>query len=305
MPRRKRPLETSAELLDDHADILRSTARAPRTRAIYDRHWINFVDWTLTAKFSATLPLSATTVRRYLAALHQAGTAVATGRGILSALRQFHIDQDLSTEHLSGPAWTDIFRGWARDAPSSSDQRAPITADDLLRLLRALPHIASSPYECDLFRAAFSLAFHGLLRPGEYVRMPGYTMARVRSAHIAEDFVRLDLAHSKTSIAPLSIRCAATGNEDCPVRLFAHFISTRPRSPHVLCHANASPLTYSELLGVLARTARHAGIAHVTPHCFRIGGATSAAEDGASISDIQRRGRWTSPANAKKYIRLT
>ena len=50
----------------------------------------------------------------------------------------------------------------------SSDTRLPITEDLLCRIVDNLPNVCSSKYEADMFSSAFSLAFHGFLRVGEF-----------------------------------------------------------------------------------------------------------------------------------------
>ena len=51
----------------------------------------------------------------------------------------------------------------------TADSRLPITKTILAGILRVLPCICRNDYECALFSAVFSLAFHGLFRVGELV----------------------------------------------------------------------------------------------------------------------------------------
>jgi hypothetical protein len=50
---------------------------------------------------------------------------------------------------------------------AKSDSCLPITRDILVSLITVLPSACTSQYETKLFKAAFSVAFHGLLRIGE------------------------------------------------------------------------------------------------------------------------------------------
>ena len=47
------------------------------------------------------------------------------------------------------------------------DCRLPISREMLEQIIKTLPKICNSLYESKLFSAAFSLAFHGMLRVGE------------------------------------------------------------------------------------------------------------------------------------------
>lgn len=60
-----------------------------------------------------------------------------------------------------------VLEGVRRCRPQSKDLRLPITFDLLKMILTYLPSICKSDYETRLFRAAFSLSFHGFFRIGE------------------------------------------------------------------------------------------------------------------------------------------
>ncbi|VDH91304.1 Hypothetical predicted protein [Mytilus galloprovincialis] len=71
-----------------------------------------------------------------------------------------------------------MMEGVNRTRPKIRDSRLPITKELLLLIVKILPFICSSSYEVKLFQAAFSLAYHGLLRIGELAVSNG------KSAHI-------------------------------------------------------------------------------------------------------------------------
>ncbi|CAG2217183.1 unnamed protein product [Mytilus edulis] len=60
-----------------------------------------------------------------------------------------------------------MMEGVNRTRPKIRDSRLPITKELLLLIVKILPFICSSCYAVKLFKAAFSLANHGLLRIGE------------------------------------------------------------------------------------------------------------------------------------------
>jgi hypothetical protein len=60
-----------------------------------------------------------------------------------------------------------MLEGIKRSKPKTRDTRLPITKEFLVLILRILPFVCVSQYERKLFSAAFSVAYHGLLRVGE------------------------------------------------------------------------------------------------------------------------------------------
>ena len=72
-----------------------------------------------------------------------------------------------------------------------------------------------------------------------------------------------------------------------------------PKDPYttpLFCFSNGRPLTRLRLLKHLRRQLQRAGYHQFNTHSFRIGGATSAAEAGASQATIQQLGGWCSQA---------
>ena len=64
------------------------------------------------------------------------------------------------------------------------------------------------------------------------------------------------------------------------------------------------PITYMELLRITLDTANELGAKalHVTPHCFRHGGATHDQATGArSLAEIQARGFWRAASSVRRY----
>ena len=54
-----------------------------------------------------------------------------------------------------------------------SDSHLPITRDILISLITVLPSVCNYQNEIKLFKAAFSVAVHGLLRIGEIMGVQG------------------------------------------------------------------------------------------------------------------------------------
>ena len=135
------------------------------------------------------------------------------------------------------------------------------------------------------------------------------------SSHPATSHVKLHnrhltffIPHSKTdqfsrghSIQLFPTRHSTT----CPVRCMRAYLAIRPPSRGPLfAFRNGTPLTRHLCLRYLRLFLKCSGYNPMdfNTHSFRIGAATTAAYDGASIATIQHLGRWKSDA-IMRYIR--
>jgi hypothetical protein len=57
-----------------------------------------------------------------------------------------------------------MLEGINRLTPNTRDFRLPVTREILLKLIRVLPVVCNSTFEATLYKAAFSMAFRGLLK---------------------------------------------------------------------------------------------------------------------------------------------
>ena len=93
--------------------------------------------------------LSAATIRSYISGISFSHKLL----GIEDTTKSFIISKMLEGLHRRNPR---------------KDVRAPITLNLLKQIVKALPHVCSSSYECSLFKSAFILAFFAFLRVGEF-----------------------------------------------------------------------------------------------------------------------------------------
>ena len=197
----------------------------------------------------------------------------------------------------------------------SNDIRAPITTTILGKIFSILPQICLSSYEAKLFRAAYSLAYFGLMRVSELA----YTNALQADRPLFYSDITIT---GRATAMLISIRISKTNqrgpattikipglcnNELCPVKAMQDFLKFRPsgsQHKYLLCHSNGSPLTRSQFSGVLVKSVRALGLpTHIyTPHSFRIGRASVLAAEGVSHEDIKTLGRWKSSVY-ERYIR--
>ena len=90
--------------------------------------------------------------------------------------------------------------GVKRNVGSKSDSCLSITRDILVSLITVLPSVCNSQYETKLFKAVFSVAFHGLLRIGELAINNGCSrhVLLISNLAISNDHLKLKLPSSKT-----------------------------------------------------------------------------------------------------------
>ncbi|MCG7876876.1 MAG: hypothetical protein N0C90_11155 [Candidatus Thiodiazotropha endolucinida] len=219
--------------------------------------------------------------------------------------------------HWNDP--TDLFiikkllDGCRRIRPKS-DVRAPITISTLKSICHALPFVCFSPYEVLLFKAAYLLAFFGLLRVSELV----FTCNMYRNRPLTARDVRIDKDSSAVIVtirfsknnqygSPTVLRIPASEDTTlCCVTAIAEYLKCRPdQVSYFFSHANSLPLTRSQFSGVLSKAIRFAGLPvhKFKTHSFRIGRASTLAAQGISNETIKLLGRWKSNA-VQSYIRL-
>ncbi|XP_063784402.1 collagen alpha-1(I) chain-like isoform X1 [Pseudophryne corroboree] len=203
-----------------------------------------------------------------------------------------------------------VLKGWARATPPLPDTRQPITGALLRRILGSLPSICFSGYEVRLFRAAFTMAFHGAFRVGELVSVSRASVSPMLEAHVVirPDGLWCKIQRSKTDVAGRGqwVRMGpARARGICPVSAARAYSSIRPPTPTGwLVHCDGAPLTRYQFRSVLGRCILYLGLspADYGTHSFRIGAASAAAAAGWSEVEVRALGRWRSGA-VRRYIR--
>ena len=200
------------------------------------------------------------------------------------------------------------------------DSRLPITHPILESLITASVSVCQSAFESVLFNAAFSLAFHALLRVSEFCstrQVPSCIRAQhlkvIRSSEVT--LLKITLPHSKNDqlhqsytlrLQPL---CQARKTV-CPVRLMLRYLQIRPafqQNQPLFVHFDGSPLTdrqFSYVFRACLQFAHVPGVQAYSSHSFRIGGATALAAQGTTEDQIQIAGRWKSNAY-RSYLRTS
>ena len=204
-----------------------------------------------------------------------------------------------------------LLEGINRSKPKIKDARLPITRDMLKGILASLPLVCRSIYEPNLFQAAFSIAFHGLLRIGELVVNNGDVRHIVSVSDVTFERCHLGihLPSSKTDqlgIGSVIILDQQQDENICPCNLLKIDLKGRPSVQGPLfCHLDGKSLTRYQFVSILKKALNWAGISDkgFSSHSFRIGAATSLAMEGVPVSRIMQLDRCKYKA-CKGYIRI-
>jgi len=108
----------------------------------------------------------------------------------------------------------------------------PITRGILASLITVLPSLCNFQYQTKLFKAAFSVAFHCLLRIDELAINNGCSrhLLLISNLAISNDHLKLKLSSSKTDQLREGselILHRRQGHVDCPWSLVIEYINSR------------------------------------------------------------------------------
>lgn len=179
-----------------------------------------------------------------------------------------------------------------------------------------------------MWEAAFTLAWFGMLRPGECVASTrGGFDAASNPTQVSVEFFGLDgrmvpgqggvpshmkfvVRKSKTDQDRLTkdVFIGATGDTGlCAVSAMWAYAATQPRmhSRPLFMMSSGSPVTYRDLYVRLVIGVAAIGLERrrFGAHSFRIGGAQALAAAGRSIPYIMAYGRWTCTESVLRYVK--
>ncbi|XP_069712253.1 uncharacterized protein [Phaenicophaeus curvirostris] len=203
------------------------------------------------------------------------------------------------TDPLQDPVICHIISRLKRRTRSSNDKYSPVTIEVLRSLLGTLESVCSSPYECVLFRAMFTVAFFGALRIEEMVTIhqniaqpellylndlqltEGSVVLCLHTSHMGQERYLIQLRLSKEIWV-------------CPVEALRTYVAARPQGEGPLfVHLDSTPVTKREFLTVFRRGL---GLAGFPPnrygvHSFWLGTVVTAVSHGYSDEAIDRIAR--------------
>ncbi len=252
----------------------------------------------------------------FLASLHLEGLAPGTMKSYLAAVRYTQISRGLGDPVIGTmPRVEYILRGAKRLKPGVKRQRLPITPP-VLRQLRVRWNTSADKRDAKMLWAACCLCFFGFLRSGEVVA-PGVSRYD-RDCHLcyediqvdnrlAPSMIRVRIKASKTDPfrQGVTIVVGTTSNELCPVTAVLSYMLARGSGAGPLfTWRDGRFLTRESFVAAVRRALEEAGLVarNYAGHSFRIGAATTAAQQGVQDSLIRTLGRWESSAYTR-YIR--
>ena len=192
-------------------------------------------------------------------------------------------------------------------------RRIPISPAHL-RLLHDYVDAACPRLDALCYRAAFNLAFFGMLRVSEFtcphatVFDPTVHLSRQDVSFAASrSILHVRIKQSKTDPFRQGciVRVASTGNALCPLTALALYLqASRQRRGPLFQLGDGSFLTRAHIQGILRQTFPLIIPGSINTHSFRIGGATMLCCLGVPDATIQILGRWSSGA-FRQYLRIS
>ena len=255
------------------------------------------------------LPASENSIALFISYLGSEKVSYKTIKSYLAAVRHLHISFGLSFIGLS-PRTHLLIRGIKRTQSDAAVRpRLPITPSVLRNIKTSL---AGKPLDYDnwLYWAAMCLAFFGFLCCGEFTVPEGQECDA--SVHLMVNDIAMDpglypagiSVHIKASKTDpfrqgVTLYLGRTGVDLCPVAAMVDFLSVRGSSPGPLFQfKDGSALHRQQLVRTVRSTLAGQGfdVSQYCGHSFRIGAATTAAQNGIEDCVIKTLGQWESTA---------
>ena len=238
----------------------------------------------------------------YISHLFQKGLVASTITSKLSPIAYYH-----KINSYPDPTSSFIVQkallGAKKLAPSG-DSRLPISIPMLEKLMHQVQFTSMSPYSATMIRSMMSLAFYGLLRPGEITDSANNLL--IHQVQLHSDYIDIMFTRFKHHVGPpVHIQVSAHPGSSCPVSALRQYLSVRGLGPGPLyCTFTGKPITYHTLSTWFKSLLIRCDFPpHINLHSFRIGAATQASINLIPNAQIQMMGRWHSSA-FQKYIRV-
>ena len=275
-------------------------AIATNTRTQYRRHWLQFRDFCKELACPRKQEKAIKTLELWVAALSKQGVSYGSILTKLAAVR-YHWRRSKKDATLSSHRLELMLNGLKKRKKTTRGKN-PITTSHLTRLHKATRSL-EKPMALTL-RAMTALAFFGFLRPSELCISKSNHHLRRKDVRVSRNnkYCMVKFRLFKHSISPQMIRVdEQTQGPVKPVRTIKRYLD---KSKAASCHQPLFDVTTTEFRNQLDKLCQSAGIkSTITPHCFRIGGATWASKQGWPDARIQQHGRWRSGAY-RAYIKL-
>lgn len=261
------------------------------------------------------LPASEDSIALFISHLGSEKVSYKTIKSYLAAVRHLHISFGLSFVGIS-PRSHLLIRGIKRTQGEAAVRpRLPITPS-VLRSIKTSLAAKALDYNNRLYWAAMCLAFFGFLRCREFTVPEGQGFDA--TVHLAVNDIAVDAGVYPAGISVrikasktdpfrqgVTLYLGKTGVDLCPVAAMVDYLSVRGSSPGPLFQFRDGSALHRQQLVLTVRSAlagQGFDVLQYCGHSFRIGAATTAAQNGIEDSVIKTLGRWESTAY-QLYIR--
>ena len=279
-------------------DII-STSVTKNTKNLYKKYWSQFRYFCK----DLALPLNRDGVVKamelWIAALGKEGVSYGSILCRLSALRHY-IRKSGKNISLTSHRLELMLKG-LRKRRKPVKSKNPVTISHIKRLHKVANRRGHST--ALMLKAMTTLAFFGFLRPSEFCISKSNHYLRRADVKFGRGYkcgyIRLRTFKHSTVSKTVKVDEQPQGPVR-PIKALKDYLNDRP---DLLPKLPLFDMTVLEFSNVLKELCLEAGIkTHISPHCFRVGGATWASSQGWSEARIQKHGRWNSGAY-KTYIK--
>lgn len=282
---------------------------ADSTRRSYDTAWKKFVEFCSSQGFEY-LPSSSVTVVKFIRYEFDQGISSAALRVYIAGIGAVHKLKGF-TDPCSCFLVKNALKGVGRLRPAPPDSRSPILKDHMIKILKGFDIVTNSEFERAAFRAVLCLLYAGWFRIQELISSSKLRPdARLRRNGIvcSENSIVVTLSSDKTSVGRQRKVSVPVTKDKIDILTSITFYrglsdSIVDNDSPFFVHSDGTPISVGQFRPLLSNVLKMMGLpTSITPHSFRIGGASGAAQAGESLDSIMRQGRWTSNA-VSRYIR--
>lgn len=294
--------------LTSHIQSLFNASVAVNTRQTHTAGINSFETFRQSPNLPSLWPPLDTHITRFIAYLSLSGYKYSTAQSYIAAI-SFYSKAIYNVDSTNHFIIRKLLQGMQRTT-LHKDTRLPITLQLLNKIIPTLQTVCNTIYETKLFTAAFTLAFHALLRIGEFTVSKGNTPATIIQFHditMQQTNIQLTICHSKTDQLGVgaNLQIPASNGVACPFAAMHAYLHMRTsQTGPLFIHFEGQPLTRYQFITILKRCLNAIGVdsSNYNSHSFRIGAATTLAIQGVHSDVIQGSGRWRSNA-FRTYIR--
>lgn len=296
--------------MDQPVQELLTAGLAPATHKVYKTGTNRYNSFCVLYKINKPFPLSEYVLTHFVAFLYKEGLKVGTVKSYLAAIRYSQIALGLGNPHMEDMSKLEyVIRGVKRLTGGPTRTRLPITLP-LLAQLQGSWRVNQPERDASMLWAAAAMCFFGFLRVGEVVAPSDSTFDP--SVHLSATDISVDSHSSPTYVAVnikasktdpfrrgVTIYLGRTHSQICPVAATLKYVVKRGVSKGPLfIFADGRFLTRERFVAAVREALASSGVdsSKYCGHSFRIGAATTAAEQGIQDSLIRTLGRWQSSA---------